>query len=369
MKPLIAIAISGGIDSLMAAYLLQEQGHRIIGIHFLTGYEIQPSVNKKNQSLANTDTELCNAVKARASHKIAPIASQLGIDVRIIDCRIEFKQTVIDYFTRTYRNGQTPNPCMVCNRSIKFGTILSFARKLGASCLATGHYARIRQDRSGRLQLLKGVDAAKDQSYFLAFLTQQQLAQARFPLGGMKKADVIKLAGQKGLARVTKGESQDICFIKDQAYGEFLSSQPGFEPQPGNIEDTSGKILGRHQGLHLFTIGQRRGINCPASAPYYVVGMYPKQNLLKVGFKKDLLSSECSTVNVNWIHQKPTLPMKVHTRVRYRHKAAASTLIPVGAHAAVVRFEKPQSAIAPGQGAVFYQDDEVLGGGWIDIDT
>lgn len=366
MKPLIAIAISGGIDSLMAAYLLKEQGHSIIGIHFITGYEVQATILKKKSGFANTDTKLYAGAKARAAHKIAPIASQLGIDIKLLDCSIEFKQTVIDYFTKTYQNGQTPNPCMVCNRSIKYGTILSFVRKLGASCLATGHYARIRQDRNGRFQLLKGVDSEKDQSYFLALLTQQQLDQARFPLGEMKKSDVIKLAAQKGFAPVTKGESQDICFIKDQNYGEFIASQPGFEPQPGNIEDTSGKILGRHHGLHLFTIGQRRGINCPASAPYYVVDMDPKQNLLKVGFKKDLLATECSTVNVNWIHQKPSRPIKVNTRVRYRHKAAASTLIPVGDHEAVVRFEKPESAIAPGQGAVFYQEDEVLGGGWIE---
>lgn len=241
MKPLIAIAISGGIDSLMAAYLLKEQGHGIIGIHFITGYEVQPSVLKKNPGFVKTDTQLYADVKARAAHKIAPIASQLGIDIRLLECSIDFKQTVIDYFTLTYQNGQTPNPCMVCNRSIKFGTILSFARKLGASFLATGHYARIRRDRNGRFQLLKGVDS-----------------------------------------------------------------------------------------------------------------------------KKDLLSFKCNTVNINWIHQKPALPMKVHTRVRYRHKAAASTLIPTGAHTAVVRFDTPQSAIAPGQCAVFFKDDEVLGGGWID---
>lgn len=366
MKPLIAIAISGGIDSLMAAYLLKEQGHSIIGIHFITGYEVQPSVHKNKTGFTNTDTQLYADAKARAVHKIAPIASQLGIDIRLFDCSIEFKQTVIDYFTRTYQNGQTPNPCMVCNRSIKFGTILSFARKLGASCLATGHYARIRQDHNGRFQLLKGVDSKKDQSYFLALLTRQQLAQARFPLGEMKKSDVIKLADQKGLAPVTKGESQDICFIKGQAYGDFLTAQPEFEPQPGLIEDTGGNILGRHQGLHLFTIGQRRGINCPASAPYYVVGMDREQNRLKVGFKKDLLSFKCNIVNINWIHKKPAMPMKVHTRVRYRHKAAASTLIPAGAHTAVIRFDTPQSAIAPGQCAVFFKDDEVLGGGWIE---
>ena len=346
MKPLIAIAISGGIDSLMAAYLLKEEGYNVIGIHFITGYENKDPLPK-----------------------ITHIATQLGIDVKLIDCSIAFKQIVVDYFTRTYQNGQTPNPCMVCNPSIKFGTILDFARKLGAACLATGHYARVCRDSNGRFHLFRGVDSEKDQSYFLALMTQKHLAQARFPLGEMKKSDVKKLADQKGLAPFTKGESQDICFIKDHKYAEFLASQREFESQPGLIEDVNGKILGPHNGLHLFTIGQRRGINCPATEPYYVIGMDRKQNLLKVGFKKDLLASEFKTVNINWIHQKPDLPMKVHTRIRFRHQAAASTLTPVDANTATVRFETPQLAITPGQGAVFYQDDEVLGSGWIGLDA
>jgi len=369
MKPLIAIAISGGIDSLMAAYLLKKEGYNVIGIHFVTGYEIQPIDDEKNQAVINADPKIFTAIEAQASHKISPIATQLDIDVKIIDCRIAFKQIVVDYFMRTYQNGQTPNPCMVCNPSIKFGTILDFARKLGASCLATGHYARVSRDSNGRFHLFRGIDSEKDQSYFLALMNQKQLGRSCFPLGKMKKSEVIKLADQKGLAPVTRGESQDICFIKSHTYGEFIASQREFEPQPGLIEDLNGNILGSHNGLHLFTIGQRRGINCPAAEPYYVVGMDRKQNRLKVGFKKDLFASEFKTVNINWIHQKPDLPVKVHTRVRYRHQAAASTLIPVDAHTAVVRFETPQLAITPGQCAVFYKDDEVLGGGWIGLDA
>jgi len=368
MKHQVAVALSGGIDSLMAAYLLKQQGLGVIGIHFITGYEVQPSGAVNIPGSTSTEIGISNPVKTLAEQKITHISGQLDIDVRLIDCRIEFKQTVIDYFARTYQMGQTPNPCMVCNPSIKFGTILNAARKLGASCLATGHYARVDRDRNDRIHLMKGIDSEKDQSYFLALLSQQQLARARFPLGEMTKADVKKLAEQIGFTPATQAESQDICFVKGLRYGDFLASQPGFEPRPGPIEDMSGNILGRHKGLHLFTIGQRRGINCPAAEPYYVVGMDPEQSLLKVGHKKDLLASECRAVEINWINPQPARSMKVHTRLRYRHEAAASTLIPIDDHTAVVRFETPQSAITPGQCAVFYRDDEVLGGGWIELD-
>ena len=368
MKPKIAIAVSGGIDSLMAAHLLLEQGYNVFGVHFITGFETQPPIPIKKLSATDTSSEIPDSIKVQASHKTAHITTQLGIDVQLFDCSVQFKRTVVDYFTQTYQEGQTPNPCMVCNPSIKFGTILDFVRQQGASHLATGHYARTLEDDQGRFHLLKGVDAAKDQSYFLALLTPKQLAQACFPLGEMKKPEVVKLAEKKGLTPAAKEESQDICFVKSQSYGEFLTSQQGFNPQPGIIEDVNGNILGEHKGLHLFTIGQRRGINIPASEPYYVVDMNRKQNRLKVGFKEDLLAWQCKVANINWINQNPTEPINVHTRVRYRHKAAASKLIPLDAHTAIVHFERPQSAITPGQCAVFYYDEEVLGGGWIDKD-
>ena len=352
MRPLTAIALSGGIDSLMAAHLLKEKGHNVIGVHFVTGYEDPSPDNGQSTHL-------------RKSHKIFSIAKQLGIDIKILDCSIEFKKNVVNYFIRTYEAGQTPNPCMVCNPSIKFGTVYDFARKLGASALATGHYARINLDKTGKFHLYKGVDPKKDQSYFLARLTQQHLAGACFPLGTMTKSDVVKLAGDKGLRPIKRKESQDVCFIRDNNYGAFLAQQQEFEPIPGPIKDLSGNVLGEHKGLHLFTIGQRRGINCPASEPYYVVNMDTRENILTVGFKKNLLASECRVNNINWIQEIPGHPIKVYTRLRYRHKAAASKLFPANEKTAMVRFERPQSAITPGQCAVFYRDDEVLGGGWI----
>lgn len=342
MKKLTAIAISGGIDSLAAAYLLKKQGHKVIGIHFTTGYETEP-VNI-----------------------ISHIADNLNIKIEILDCHKEFKQKVVDYFIQSYLTGQTPNPCLVCNPLIKFGTVLEFARRLGASCLATGHYVRITKDKHGRFHLLKGVDLKKDQSYFLAFMSQKQLARACFPLGMMRKTEVIKLAKQHELDHFIKQESQDICFIKGKTYGEFIALQKSLIPQLGLIEDIDGNIIGKHKGLHLFTIGQRRGIDLPASEPYYVVRIDRKQNRLVVGFKDSLITSECRVAGINWINKESRSGgIKVYTRVRYRHKAVLSTLFPNRGNKAVVRFESPQSAITPGQGAVFYRGNEVLGGGWI----
>ncbi|MBU0768684.1 MAG: tRNA 2-thiouridine(34) synthase MnmA [Proteobacteria bacterium] len=352
MKALTAIAVSGGIDSLMAAHLLKEKGHNVIGVHFVTGYEDPFSPNGQSPHLPE-------------SHKIFPIAKQLGIDIKILDCSIEFKKNVVDYFIQTYMAGRTPNPCMMCNSSIKFKTVLDFARKLGASTLATGHYAVLKKDRENTYHLHRGIDSKKDQSYFLARLTRQQLAGACFPLGHMKKSDVIQLASKKNFKPVKKTESQDVCFIKGKNYGDFLARQQGFESKPGLIKDVDGNILGEHKGLHLFTIGQRRGISCPASEPYYVIRMDTRQNLLTVGIKTDLLASQCKVEDINWIQEKPNRSVNVHTRVRYRHTAVASRLTLVDEKTAMVRFEKPQAAITPGQCAVFYKGDEVLGGGWI----
>ncbi len=337
---MISIAISGGIDSLMAAFLLKEKGQQVFGIHFLTGYALEPP------------------------GQIEATGEQLGIPIKMADCRRAFQSKVVSYFTRTYQAGRTPNPCLVCNPAIKFGTVLAIARELGASCLGTGHYARISKDEQGRCHLLKGADPKKDQSYFLAFLSQEQLARACFPLGEMKKSEVKVLAQEKGLRPVVR-ESQDVCFVRGN-YGEFLIRQGGFDPKPGPIEDEGGRLLGHHQGLHLFTIGQRRGIHCPAPEPYYVVRIDRERNRLVVGFRTALLSSECRVTGINWINAPATSPIQVQTRVRYRHQAAPSTLFPADDCTALIRFEEAQTAITPGQGAVFYNGDEVLGGGWIE---
>ncbi|NNK86321.1 MAG: tRNA 2-thiouridine(34) synthase MnmA [Desulfobacterales bacterium] len=366
MKQITAIALSGGIDSLTAAYLLKQQGHHVIGIHFITGFETEDSQHPNSGYSKESSEDGFSASLNSHTLKINNIAKQLGIEINFLDIKTDFKLRIVDYFTRTYLSGKTPNPCLVCNPSIKFGVLLTSALELGASHLATGHYANISEDRMGRFHLLRGIDREKDQSYFLSFLTQTQLSHACFPLGKMTKADVKKLAKEQGLFPVIKKESQDICFIKDDRYQDFISQQPEFNTKPGNIVDMEGNILGRHNGLHLFTIGQRRGINCPAAQPYYVVRIDITQNLLIVGLKKDLLSSKCKVSKINWIAEKPSSPLDLYTRVRYRHKAVKSKLIPDGDTSATIIFNTPQSAVTPGQGAVFYMDDEVIGGGWID---
>jgi tRNA-specific 2-thiouridylase len=352
MKPTTAVAISGGVDSMMTAYLLKQQGHRVNGIHFITGFE--------------TASAYTRGPETDRTHRVLEIGEQLGIPVEIVDIREEFREKIVGYFCRAYHKGRTPNPCMHCNPSIKFGTILAHAQKMGAQKLATGHYARIKKDPDGHYHLLKGLDPKKDQSYFLARLTRQQLADACFPLGERKKSEIKQLAAQKGLHPVTPAESQDVCFIKEEGYAEFLTRQAGFDPRPGLIENVNGQVIGEHRGLHLFTIGQRRGINCPAAEPYYVVRLDAERNRLIVGSKKDLLAGQCRVTDINWIGQEPTAPMEIRTRVRYRTKEVASTVIPQENHTALVQFKTPQSAVTPGQGAVFYRGDEVVGGGWID---
>ena len=361
MKPLVAVALSGGIDSLTSAWVLKDQGYRVIGVHFITGYE-ECAQSSFDQNRPSTDY----LVKA-ADIKLAPIATRLDIPLRFLDCTERFKNEVVDYFIRTYRAGRTPSPCLVCNPVVKFGDLFRFARQLGAERLATGHYARIRREMTGRLSLYRGIDSGKDQSYFLARLSRRQLESSLFPLGEMTKSEVIALAHKKDLIPINDEESQDICFIKGGSYDKFLARQSGFKPDPGLIVNTDGEVIGQHAGLHLFTIGQRRGINCPAREPYYVVRIEPDQNRLVVGQREDLFSRGCRVVEINWIAPAPTTPIRVSVKIRYRHQAFPATVVPLASRrTAQIRFDRPQLAVTPGQGAVFYQGDMVMGGGWID---
>jgi tRNA-uridine 2-sulfurtransferase len=341
---MIAVAVSGGVDSLMAAHLLRQETSELFAVHFLTGFE---------------------PPRAQARHPIHAIGEQLGIAVHVLDVKAEFRTRVVDYFTAAYRSGETPNPCAICNPSIKFGAVLRFAEGLGARGLATGHYAVVRQDPAGRYRLHKGADPRKDQSYFLARLTQDQLARARFPLGALSKDRVRALAAQNGLRPVETTESQDVCFVKSGAYADLVQAAGGAPLEPGPIETVEGRVVGRHTGLARFTIGQRRGLNCPAAAPYYVVRLDPKRNRVVVGAREDLLTRCCRIDHINWISPPPAGPIRVHTRVRYRTPEAPGTLTPLDPVTARVEFDALQSAVTPGQAAVFYEGDAVLGGGFI----
>lgn len=363
MRPTTAIAISGGIDSLVAGYLLKREGHDVIGIHFVTGYETGDAGIPSSSPNSGIDASLQRIDDA--SRRISPITDRLDIPLKVVDVSTDFQNRVVDYFILAYRSGLTPNPCLVCNPSIKFDVVLNLAVAAGATRLATGHYARVALGPDGRLRLLRGLDRRKDQSYFLGFLPREKLEKAIFPLGEMTKDRVRLFAEKTGLKPVTTGESQDICFIRGNTYAQFVSRQPGFEENPGLIEDIRGNIIGEHRGLHRFTIGQRRGIDCPAPAPYYVVRLDRDRNRLVVGSREDLLVSECEVTEINWIGSPPKDPVRAETRIRYRHTAAPSEVCPLGVDRARVRFDNRQSAVTPGQGAVFYSGEEVLGGGFI----
>lgn len=360
MKKTIGVALSGGIDSLMAAHTLKKSGFHLIGLHFITGFER----GKPAMGQAGPDLEM---LKKEAAGRMDHIARQLDIPIKIVDLTLPFKKKVVDYFSRTYRRGQTPNPCLVCNPKIKFGHLFEYARKLGAQKLATGHYARIDSAQNGHLRLLKGVDRRKDQSYFLAFLTQAQLSGAMFPLGGRAKADVKAEARDLKLIPVLKTESQDICFIKKGAYADFIVALGGVaENAEGPIVDVDGNRIGQHKGLHRFTVGQRRGINCPAAEPYYVVRIDHQNNRLVVGFKQHLEKPICLVNQINWIRKKPQAAAQMEVRIRYRHQAVPAMVHLLEENRCRVEFETAQPAVTPGQGAVFYKGDEVLGGGFIE---
>lgn len=341
---MIAVAVSGGVDSMMAARLLQPHTPDLIAVHFLTGFE-PPNAGDR--------------------HPVQAIGDQLGIAVHVVDLSAEFRASVVDYFTAEYRSGRTPNPCVVCNPAIKFGALLRAAERLGAGALATGHYAVVRKGPDGRQRLYKGADPVKDQSYFLARLSQSQLEKARFPLGSLTKDRVRALAAQMGLTPPAPAESQDVCFIRTGTYVSLVQPEAGPRAEPGVIETVAGREIGRHSGLARYTVGQRRGIRCPAAAPYYVVRLDPERNRLIVGAKSDLLATACEVEDLRWILDPPTDPLRVQARVRYRSPAAPCTLVPTGPASVRVEFDRPQSALTPGQAAVFYDGDAVLGGGFI----
>ncbi len=341
----IAIAVSGGVDSLVAAYLLKQQYRNVFGIHFVTGYEKHPMDTKR-------------------------LEKQLNIPVTCIDLKTEFQHQVIDYLVKTYLDGKTPNPCLICNRTIKFGALLKRAKQMGADVLATGHYATVVNHYSfpGRpdepAYIKKGHDRIKDQSYFLSWLSHEQLSHILFPLSGMTKDQVRALAASKNLVPTQPSESQDICFVHGRKLSQFITDHQQIQPAPGHIIDMDGKIIGRHTGLHQFTIGQRRGINCPSSEPFYVKSIDPGTNTLQVCFKKDLTCSRFTVYPVHWNYPVAAPVDEMTVKIRYSHPQVPARLI-MEDQVGIVTLQEPQNAVTPGQAAVFYRKDRLLGAGII----
>ena len=353
----IVVGLSGGVDSSVAAALLVEQGFDVVGVTL----RVWPW--QESQEPAKRFGSCCSPATVDDARQVA---RRLGIPYYLLNSEAEFARTVIDDFAREYEAGRTPVPCTVCNRDVKFGSLLARARAWDATAVATGHYARITRDAvTGRFQLRRGVDAQKDQSDFLWPLTQSQLGAARFPVGGLTKTQVRERARALGLVTADKPESQEICFIPDDDYRGFLRRRIPQAFRPGPIVDTAGRVLGEHEGLVAYTVGQRRGLGLAAGRPLYVTALDPGRNAVVVGEAKDVEVDTLVAEQVNWIAIEGLEgPLEVTAQIRHRHVPAAASIRPHG-QGVEVRFHAPQWAPAPGQSVVFYQDDLVVGGGVI----
>jgi tRNA-specific 2-thiouridylase len=351
----VLLGMSGGVDSSVAAYLLKEQGYDVIGVTM----KVWP------QDCVSRAEDKCCGPQAVADAR--GVAHALGIPHYVVDEANEFEKLVIDYFTSEYRAGRTPNPCVMCNEKLKFGNLLTKARALGASHVATGHYARIEINPDGRAQLRKAVDAKKDQSYFLFSLRQEQLASAILPLGGLTKPEVRALAKKMGLKTYDKEDSQEICFVPGNDYTAFLKSHLGEkEFHPGGIYFKDGTFMGEHQGMEFYTVGQRKGLGGGHGRPVYVIDIDPATQRVIVGDYDDLQRDDCHLSQTSWGENEPTGPLEITTKIRYNYPEVRAVLHPLPGQRARLEFIEPQRSVSPGQAAVCYQGDKVLGGGWIE---
>ncbi|HEX5707476.1 MAG TPA: tRNA 2-thiouridine(34) synthase MnmA [Pyrinomonadaceae bacterium] len=364
----IAVAMSGGVDSSAAAAILADEGHELVGFTMqLWNQRRGLTVDEAGEPMPSRCCSLDDVYDARR------VAERLGFPFYVLNLEREFERDVVKPFVESYLAGETPIPCVACNSRLKFASLDRLAQSLGCEKVATGHYARVRLDEeSGRYKLLRGLDARKDQTYFLWELTQAQLARVLFPLGELTKADARTAARTHDLAVAEKAESQEICFVPDGDYSGFIDryleaeGMQGRAPGAGEIVDTEGRVVGRHAGVHRYTVGQRRGLGVSRQLPLYVVRVEPEQNRVVVGHDEELLCAEFEAAGTNWIAlDEPRAPVRADVRVRYRHTEAPALITPVGERRVRVRFDEPQRAVTPGQATVFYRGEEVVGGGWI----
>ena len=349
------IAMSGGVDSSVAAFLTAQEGYACTGVTMRLF---------RNPDIGRSALHPC--CTQRDTDDAAEVCFRLGIPFEIADYTEQFRASVMCRFAQVYLRGETPNPCIDCNRCMKFDLLLRFARSRGFSRLVTGHYARIERDASGRLLLKKALDESKDQSYVLYMLTQAQLASLSFPLGVLRKEEVRSIARAQGLCNADKHDSQDICFVPDGDYAAFIERFTGAKCRPGQFLDASGAALGTHRGALRYTVGQRRGLGIAAGTRLYVIGKSMEDNTVTLGPEEALLMRALRADDLNWIaFDALRAPLRCTVKIRYRQIEQPATLYPEGEDRVRVEFDAPQRAVAPGQAAVFYDGDTVLGGGRI----
>ena len=351
--------MSGGVDSSVAAALLAQAGHDVIGLSMQL-------YDNSGQSGGEGGYGSCCSLDDL--HDAGRVARRLGIPHYIVNFEHEFQQTVVANFVEEYAAGRTPIPCSHCNSDLKFATLLDRSRGFGAEVVATGHYARIAVDPQTGLRVLRrGLDAGKDQSYFLFSLTQEQLAAASFPVGDLSKAAVRDIARSLDLAVADKPDSQEICFVPDGDYASFVERKMGERHTGGTIVNQQGDVLGSHAGVHRFTVGQRKGLGIAASQPLYVLQLRPAEKTVVVGPRPELEQMTLTASRVNWISgTPPEAPLRMAAQIRHRHQPSPGCVLALGDGRAAVEFDAPVTAVTPGQAVVFYDGDVVVGGGWID---
>lgn len=355
-KKTVVVGMSGGVDSSVAAYLLKEQGYDVIGVTMQIWQDAD----------INTVDEGGGCCGISAVEDARRVAARIGIPYYVMNFRRQFQEFVIDYFVREYREGRTPNPCIACNRYVKWESLLQKSLAIGADYIATGHYAKVRQLANGRYTLLSSDAKGKDQTYALYNLTQDQLAHTLFPLGEYEKKDIRQLAEDVGLPVAHKPDSQEICFVPDNDYAGFLERETGQKEQAGNFVNYRGEVLGRHKGIGHYTIGQRKGLGIAFGEPMFVVEIRPDTNEVVLGRGEDVFTDHLTAHKVNYMavdHFEEG--QKVMARIRYNHEGAAAVIAELKEDSFSLRFMEPVRAVTPGQAVVLYDQDQVLGGGTI----
>lgn len=352
----VVVGMSGGVDSSVAAYLLQEQGYEVIGVTMQIWQEEGVALQEENGGCCGLS----------AVEDARRVAERLGIRHYVMNFREEFQKYVIDYFVKEYQRGRTPNPCIACNRYVKWESLLQRSLEIGADYIATGHYARIERLPGGRYSLKKSVTAAKDQTYALYNLTQEQLAHTLMPVGEFEKDEIRKMADELGLPVAHKPDSQEICFIPDHDHASFIERETGQPNKPGNFVDVNGTVLGTHRGIAHYTIGQRKGLGLAMGHPVFVTEIRPETNEVVIGENEDIFQTTLRAGDLNFM-SLAGIDKEVRgvAKIRYNHRGDDCVIRMMDADTVEVVFDRPQRAVTPGQAVVFYQDDYVMGGGTI----